>query len=208
MHRGTGVGADWTPACAHGGALELRDEIEHVLDAGGLREAVTGRVDFAIGALLGDLKDLDLAIDDVDGGALAPLRVEAERIVGALARAVRFALARQHDAERLGQGRLRVGDELDQFRGREALILFPALHHRAVVDAEDVDLLDPRRLKPAVNFGLLESRDLASRSGRRERTRERYEKHLMFTLRAASRTCQCRSRRAPSLAAPRARSQG
>ena len=73
--------------------------------------------------------------------------MEAERKVGALARAVRFALARQHDAERLGQSRLHVSHKLDEVRAREALVLLPRLHHRAVVDAVDDDFVDAERLE-------------------------------------------------------------
>ena len=48
------------------------------------------------------------------------------------------------------------------------LVLLPGVHHGAVVDGDDVHLVDPRLLKLALDLGFLEARDLARGSGGRE----------------------------------------
>ena len=51
---------------------------------------------------------------------------------------------------------------------REAsLVLLPGVHDGAVVDGDDVHLVDPRLLKLALDLGFLEARDLARGSGGR-----------------------------------------
>ena len=52
------------------------------------------------------------------------------------------------------------------------------LHDGGIVDAEDVDLVDPSLLKTAVDLGCLEARDLARGSRGRERARERDHQHV------------------------------
>ena len=52
------------------------------------------------------------------------------------------------------------------------------LHDGGIVDAEDIDLVDPSLLKAAVNLGSLEARDLARGSRGRERARERDQQHV------------------------------
>lgn len=59
-----------------------------------------------------------------------------------------------------------VREELDHLGPREALVLLPGLHDGGVVDAEDVHLVDPSLLKPAVDLGSLEARDLVKARSR------------------------------------------
>jgi len=141
------------------------DERQHRLDEGGLGLGIASRVVLR----LGDLDHLDDAVDDVHRGALAAHRVRTKHASGARVR-------REHNVERDGERRLRVGDKLDQVRAREALVLLPARHDRAVVDAVDIDLVDPSVLKLALNLGFLEARDLARGSGGGEGAGERHPK--------------------------------
>ena len=58
------------------------------------------------------------------------------------------------------------------------LVLLPGVHDGAVVDGDDVHLVDPSLLKLALDLGFLEARDLARGSGGREGTRERHPENL------------------------------
>lgn len=49
--------------------------------------------------------------------------------------------------------------------GETCLVLLPGHHDGAVVDAHNVDLVDPSLLKPAVKLGSLEARDLVEGGG-------------------------------------------
>ena len=75
---------------------------------------------------------------------------------------------RVHQVE--GDGELGGGvrGELDQVAAAQALVLLPGVHDGAVVDGDDVHLVDPRLLKLALDLGFLEARDLARGSGGRE----------------------------------------
>jgi hypothetical protein len=80
----------------------------------------------------------------------------------------------ERDGE-LGGG---VRGELDQVAAAQALVLLPGVHDGAVVDGDDVHLVDPRLLKVAHDLGFLEARDLARGSGGREGARERHPKNF------------------------------
>ena len=58
---------------------------------------------------------------------------------------------------------LRVGNKLDQIRSCKALILLPPRHHCAIIDTEDIHLVDPSILKLTFDLGFLEARDLAGK---------------------------------------------
>lgn len=106
------------------GPLESLDELEHVLNARDFR-AVVPR---GVVSRFSDLHHLDDAVDNVHGGALAALRVEAKRLVGAvvngrgrLGEGERVGAAGHLDPERIGHRRLRVRDEVDHLRPSESL---------------------------------------------------------------------------------------
>ena len=68
-----------------------------------------------------------------------------------------LVFARQKQAQRLGQHAMHIGDELDQVGASQALVFLPRRHDGTVIDAEDIDSLDPCLLKSAVDFGFLEA---------------------------------------------------
>mmetsp|Transcript_6355 Transcript_6355/g.20905 ORF Transcript_6355/g.20905 Transcript_6355/m.20905 type:complete len:260 (+) Transcript_6355:349-1128(+) len=154
------------------------DQLQHVLDARVLGEVIPRRVRLTLGARpLGHLVHPDHPVDQVGGGALAAHGVPTERLVrpGALLAGTRRLVRRagQHNVHGLRELRVGVGQELNQVRAGQALILLPGRHDRAVVDADDPDTVDPCLLKAAVNLGSLEARDLARGSGGREGARQR-----------------------------------
>ena len=106
------------------GPLESLDELEHVLNARDFR-AVVPR---GVVSRFSDLHHLDDAVDNVHGGALAALRVEAKCLVGAvvngrgrLGEGERVGAAGHLDPERIGHRRLRVRDKVDHLRPSESL---------------------------------------------------------------------------------------
>ena len=72
-----------------------------------------------------------------------------------------------------------------QVASAEALVLLPGVHDGAVVDGDDVHLVDPRLLKLALDLGFLEARDLARGSGGRKCAREGDPERLLALVEVA-----------------------
>ena len=119
-------------------------------------------------------RNLDHAVDNVQGRAFAPVRAVAQRLVWALplgeggAAGVAACRPSQGEVEGEGEVSVGVGHKLDEVGASATHLLLPSCHYCAVVDADDEDGVDPRLLKPAVDLSRLEARDLARRSGGRE----------------------------------------
>ena len=127
----------------------------------GRRTVIAGRVLLAGRTLLRDLRELDGAVLDVEGEALAAL-------IPQLAHRTRVV---ERHAKRAGDAATRVAHHRDEAALLvDTLVLGPSVHHRAIVDAINDHFVDAKRLEV---FRLLKvAWHLPRGSGRGESSRQ------------------------------------
>ena len=135
---------------------------------GGAHTVISCRVLLARRTDLGDTHNLDGAVVDVEGKALAtlvPEHLHRSRVV-------------ERHAERAGEAAARVAHHCEEAALLvHALVLSPSVHHRAIVDAVDDHLVDAERLE--VLLRLKVARHLPRRSGGRESARKADNDHFL-----------------------------